>query len=65
MIAAWFETRGDSAEEFARGGPSLNRLGQPHEVAQGSLWLASDQSSFVNGISLLIDGGYLANSRWQ
>ncbi|KAJ5780219.1 hypothetical protein N7457_005379 [Penicillium paradoxum] len=65
MIAAWLETRSQGAEEFARGGPSLNRMGHPHEVAQGSLWLASDQSSFVNGTSLLIDGGYLANSRYQ
>lgn len=38
----------------------MGRCGQPIEVAYGSLYLASDESSYVTGIELVIDGGYLA-----
>jgi NAD(P)-dependent dehydrogenase (short-subunit alcohol dehydrogenase family) len=36
----------------------LNRLGRPEEIAAGAVFLASDESSFVTGSSLVIDGGY-------
>lgn len=36
----------------------LNRLGRPEEIAAGAVFLASDESSFVTGSSLMIDGGY-------
>jgi NAD(P)-dependent dehydrogenase (short-subunit alcohol dehydrogenase family) len=36
------------------------RLGQPEEIAYGALYLASDESAFVTGIALPIDGGYTA-----
>ncbi len=38
----------------------MKRGGQPSEVAYGCLYLASDESSFVTGTELVIDGGYLA-----
>jgi NAD(P)-dependent dehydrogenase (short-subunit alcohol dehydrogenase family) len=38
----------------------LGRLGQPEDVAYGALYLASDESSFVTGSELVIDGGRLA-----
>jgi NAD(P)-dependent dehydrogenase (short-subunit alcohol dehydrogenase family) len=38
----------------------MGRMGTPEEVAQGCLFLASDDSSFVTGSELIIDGGYLA-----
>lgn len=38
----------------------LRRLGQPEEIAYGALYLASDESAFVTGIALPIDGGYTA-----
>jgi NAD(P)-dependent dehydrogenase (short-subunit alcohol dehydrogenase family) len=36
----------------------LNRLGQPEEIAQAALFLASDAASFMTGADMLIDGGY-------
>jgi NAD(P)-dependent dehydrogenase (short-subunit alcohol dehydrogenase family) len=38
----------------------LGRFGEPIEVAYGALFLASDESSFMTGQSLIIDGGITA-----
>ena len=38
----------------------LAREGKPEEVAYGALYLASDESSYVTGTELVIDGGYTA-----
>ena len=38
----------------------LGRTAQPEEIAYGVLYLASDESSFVTGSELVIDGGYTA-----
>lgn len=35
----------------------VKRAGQPNDIANGYLYLASDEASFVNGICLSIDGG--------
>lgn len=38
----------------------MGRFGEPHEIAQGALFLASDESSWMTGQSLIIDGGITA-----
>jgi NAD(P)-dependent dehydrogenase (short-subunit alcohol dehydrogenase family) len=35
----------------------MGRMGKPEEVAKAVLYLASDDSSFVTGIELFVDGG--------
>lgn len=50
------------AEEQATllSGQAIKRLGDPDEVAQAVVWLASERASFITGISLPVDAGYSA-----
>jgi NAD(P)-dependent dehydrogenase (short-subunit alcohol dehydrogenase family) len=43
----------------------LGRIGQPTEVAQYALFLASEESAFVNGSVCVIDGGLLAGRKFE
>lgn len=46
-------------EALQRGSP-LGRFASPEEIAAGILYLASEESSYVTGTELVIDGGYTA-----
>ncbi len=46
--------------EFVVSQTPMGRPGTPDEIANGVVFLASDEASFVTGSELVIDGGYLA-----
>jgi NAD(P)-dependent dehydrogenase (short-subunit alcohol dehydrogenase family) len=46
--------------DFVIAATPMKRAGTPREIANGCLFLASDESSFMTGSELVIDGGYLA-----
>jgi NAD(P)-dependent dehydrogenase (short-subunit alcohol dehydrogenase family) len=54
------ETMGKEALEMLETKHALGRLGEPIEIAEMALWLASDKSSFATGTYYPVDGGYLA-----
>lgn len=48
------------ALEQAKNYQRMKRMGQPSEVADVALWLCSDQSSFITGHCMAVDGGAFA-----
>jgi NAD(P)-dependent dehydrogenase (short-subunit alcohol dehydrogenase family) len=54
------EAQDDEMNARIIGQTPMKRMGTPLEVAYGCLFLASDESSFVTGSEVVIDGGYLA-----
>ncbi|HEX6339422.1 MAG TPA: glucose 1-dehydrogenase [Jiangellaceae bacterium] len=53
-------TKGTEFEQTMISLTPMGRLGRPEEVAAGVAYLASDDASFVTGLELYIDGGYIA-----
>ena len=51
----------EGTRAFVEGLHALKRLGRPEEIAQSALHLASDASSFITGVALLVDGGVSIN----
>jgi NAD(P)-dependent dehydrogenase (short-subunit alcohol dehydrogenase family) len=43
----------------------IGRVGEPTDIAHAALFLASDESTFVTGHALVVDGGYSAGPAWN
>jgi NAD(P)-dependent dehydrogenase (short-subunit alcohol dehydrogenase family) len=47
--------------EYSRLRTPMSRLGSPTDVAGAALFLASDEATYITGINLLVDGGWMAS----
>lgn len=59
LLMSGFEKRPDIEQRYIRSEP-MKRLGQPEEVGEAVAWLCSDRSSYVTGLPMAVDGGYMA-----
>jgi NAD(P)-dependent dehydrogenase (short-subunit alcohol dehydrogenase family) len=58
MMDEWEEKDAESFKRFVAVTP-WGRLGKPEEIAQVALFLASDESSFINGAGIVADAGLI------
>jgi NAD(P)-dependent dehydrogenase (short-subunit alcohol dehydrogenase family) len=61
MLAPGEDERGDDPSAWPR--PPIGRIGEAADVAAAAVFLASEDSAFVNGAVLLVDGGMRAAMR--
>jgi len=54
-----FEQRPDLAQRYARSEP-MKRIGQPEEVGEAVAGLCSERASYMTGLPMPVDGGYMA-----
>lgn len=56
----------DKVKQVLQTVQAIPRAGVPDDIAKAAVWLASDDSTFVNGHALVVDGGLTAgNGRWS
>jgi NAD(P)-dependent dehydrogenase (short-subunit alcohol dehydrogenase family) len=60
MLARAGLLQNDDVRKAIEGMHAMKRMGQPEEVAEAVLFLASQKASFIAGHPLLVDGGYVS-----
>ena len=60
MAADMIENQPQAMTEFMRDQP-IGRVGRADEIAAAALWLCSPGASFVLGVALPVDGGFVAH----
>jgi NAD(P)-dependent dehydrogenase (short-subunit alcohol dehydrogenase family) len=63
ILTHHLQAAGPQAQRLAGLSTPMRRTGTPHEVAQTVVWLCSDQSSFITGAVIPIDGGQSAGNK--
>jgi NAD(P)-dependent dehydrogenase (short-subunit alcohol dehydrogenase family) len=63
ILTHHLERAGEEAQRMAAASVPMRRVGTSREVADVVLWLCSEQSSFVTGATIPIDGGQLAGNK--
>ena len=59
MLAKLLNAKPGNEEKMARAEP-LKRLGEPSEIGEAVAWLCSDRASYVHGLPMPVDGGFMA-----
>jgi NAD(P)-dependent dehydrogenase (short-subunit alcohol dehydrogenase family) len=59
MMGRLMQNRPEVEARFARSEP-LRRLGEPEEIGEAVAWLCSDRASYVTGLPMPVDGGFMA-----
>jgi NAD(P)-dependent dehydrogenase (short-subunit alcohol dehydrogenase family) len=59
MMGRILHGNAEAEQRFARSEP-LKRLGEPEEIGEAVAWLCSERASYVTGLPMPVDGGFMA-----
>ncbi|MEN3284232.1 MAG: hypothetical protein V7607_5372 [Solirubrobacteraceae bacterium] len=62
ILTHHLERAGEKYQRMAAEAMPMRRIGLPSEVADAVVWLSSEQSSFVTGTTVVVDGGKMAGT---
>jgi NAD(P)-dependent dehydrogenase (short-subunit alcohol dehydrogenase family) len=63
VLTHHLEAAGEQAKQQAARATPMRRVGTTSEIAKAVLWLGSDESSFITGATLAVDGGQSAGAK--